>query len=222
MRHQDVLRLLWVYVHATRDDHVRLAIGEVQEVVGVEVADIAERAPWLAGVTGSLRLLCIVVVLELGAALEVDRPGFALWQLVTFVAANVQHAPDWTADGARVGEPLRAVAVDEAVALGARVVLVDDGAEPFDHLLLHRNRAWRGCVDDALQRRHVVFRAHLGGQLEHTDEHGGHDLADRRLVLLRERKILLGVEVLHRNDGCAQLVGRHAEAQRRCMVERRW
>ena len=84
--------------------------------------------------------------------------------------------PIGDADGAGVGEPLLAVAVDEPVALGAGVVLVDHRAEPLDHLLLDRDRARRGGVDDALQRRHVVAGADLGGQLEQADEHRRHDL----------------------------------------------
>src|SRR5436309_12043808 len=36
--------VLRIDVHATRDDHVRLAVGEVQVALVVEVTDVADRA----------------------------------------------------------------------------------------------------------------------------------------------------------------------------------
>ncbi len=42
---EDVLRFLRVHVHAARDDHVRLAVGEVEEAVLVDLADVAEGRP---------------------------------------------------------------------------------------------------------------------------------------------------------------------------------
>ncbi len=76
---QHVLGLLRIDVHAAGDDHVGLAVGEVQEAVGVEVADVAERAPALR-VPRVLRLLGVVVVFEFCAALEVDGAGLSLRQ----------------------------------------------------------------------------------------------------------------------------------------------
>ena len=73
---EHVLGLLRVDVHAAGDDHVRLAVGEVEEAVVVEVADVAERRPALR-VARALRLLRVVVVLELAAALEVDGARLA-------------------------------------------------------------------------------------------------------------------------------------------------
>ena len=73
---QDVLGLLGIDVHPTGDDHVRLAIGEEEEPVGVEVADIAERRPTLrAARRRGLRR--VVVVLERPGAFEPDRAGLA-------------------------------------------------------------------------------------------------------------------------------------------------
>ncbi len=93
-----------------------------------------------------------------GRALEVDRAGLAGGQLGAVLVADVHRAEDRLADRAGVRQPLLGVAVHEAVALGAGVVLVDDRAPPLDHLLLHRDRARRGGVDDGLQRRQVVLR----------------------------------------------------------------
>ena len=39
---KNVLGFLWIDIHSTRNDHVRLAVSEVQELVVVEVADIAK------------------------------------------------------------------------------------------------------------------------------------------------------------------------------------
>ncbi len=76
-------------------------------------------------------------------------------------------------------------------------------------------------MDDALEARHVVGGANLGGQLQHAHEHRGHHLAHGRAVLLHQREVLLGIEVLHRHDGAADLLRGHAEAERSCMVEGR-
>ena len=74
MAREDVLRLLRVDVHPARDDHVGLAVREVQVAVGVEVADVAERPPAVL-VRDRCGLLGIVVILERASAREVDDPG---------------------------------------------------------------------------------------------------------------------------------------------------
>ena len=169
---------------------------------------------------GAGRLLRIVVVLELEAALEEDRPALAGRHLVTVVADDVHGAPERDPDGAWMGEPLLAVAVDEPVALGTGVVLVDHRPEPLDHLPLHRHRAGRGGVDDVAQRRHVVAGADVGRQLEQAHEHRRHDLRVGDLVALDELEELGGLEVLHHDDGRPEGVGGHAEAQRGGVVQR--
>ena len=63
VRHEHVLRLLRVDVDAAGDDEKRLAVGEVEVVVGVEVADVAERRP-APGVARTGGLLGVVVVLD--------------------------------------------------------------------------------------------------------------------------------------------------------------
>ena len=76
MGDQHVLGLLRVDVHAARDDHVALAVGEIQKTFGVEIADVAERRPALV-VVGLLRLLGIVVIGESGRVGEINRADFA-------------------------------------------------------------------------------------------------------------------------------------------------
>jgi hypothetical protein len=62
---------------------------------------------------------------------------------------------------------------------------------------------------------------HLLRQLQHADEHRGHDLRDRRVVLLDEGQELLGVEVLHDDRRAAHALHGHVEAQRSRVVQRR-
>src|SRR4051795_3911436 len=94
-------------------------------------------------------------------------PGWASHSWLPTETKSVPSVPRWA-------QPLRAPDVDEAVSLGARVVLVDDGPPPLDHLPLDVDRARRGGVDDRLEARHVVRPADFLGELEHPDEHRRH------------------------------------------------
>src|SRR3546814_15921494 len=71
------------------------------------------------------RRLRVVVVLERRrrVALEVDGARLTGGHLLAVVSDDVDGADDGLADGAGVGQPVLAVAVDEAVALRACVVL---------------------------------------------------------------------------------------------------
>ena len=70
---QQVLRLLRIDVDAARDDHVGLAVGQVQVALGVDVADVAERGPALRA-AGSRAVFSGSLWYSNGvAALEVDR-----------------------------------------------------------------------------------------------------------------------------------------------------
>ena len=126
---EQVLGLLRVDVHAAGDDHVRLAVGEVEVAVLVDVADVADRRALPVGVAALGRLRRVVVVLEVR------------WRPRTRPCRSRRSAPrcrrrrgcssvaeDRLADGARVGEPLLGVAEREAVGLGGAVVLDDDRA----------------------------------------------------------------------------------------------
>ena len=93
VRDEHVLGLLRVDVHAARDDHVRLAVGEVQEAVVVEVADVAERAPALAGGATPLVFSGSLWYSNVGAALEVDRAALAVRQLLAVLAEMCTTQP---------------------------------------------------------------------------------------------------------------------------------
>ena len=86
---EHVFDLLRVDVHAAADDHVSLAVGQVQVAVLVEVADIAERGP-ATGQLGIGRLLGSLVVLECAAAGEVHAADLAGAEVIAIVVADVQ------------------------------------------------------------------------------------------------------------------------------------
>ena len=218
---QHVLGLLRVDVHPARDDHVGLAVGQVQVTLGVDIADITERGP--AQRMGRARSLGrIVVVLEGPAIGEVDRAALTLrQQRARLVVADLQLADHRATDRALVGQPLRRVRYRHAVALGAGVVLPDHRAPPGDHLLLDRHRARRGGVDRAAQRRQVVLLARGLGQLEHANKHRRHELAVGDAVALDQPQVLLGVEMLHHHHRATQALHAQSEAQRRSVVQRR-
>ena len=120
-----------------------------------------------------------------------------------------------------MGQPLLRVDERDAGALGGRVVLVEHRAPPVDHLLLDLDRARRRRVDRDLQRRHVVARADLLGQLQHPDEHRRDPLAVRDPVPLDRGQRGLRLEPLHHDDRAADRLDRGGEPQRRGVVERR-
>jgi hypothetical protein len=71
MHHEKVLRLLGVDVHATRDDHVSLTVGQIEVSVGVDMADVAKRDPAIR-VVGGGGLDRVIVVRERRPAGEID------------------------------------------------------------------------------------------------------------------------------------------------------
>ncbi len=106
MRDQQVLGLLRVDVHPARDDHVRLAIREVQVAVVIDVPHVADGAG-IARLVARLRgLVGSMEVLEVGGALEPDRSRCAgrLWLAV--LVQDQELTEDALAYGAGMGEPL--------------------------------------------------------------------------------------------------------------------
>ena len=224
VQRQRVLGVAGVDVHPAGNDHERLAVGEVEPPVLVEVAEVAGGAPVVVlRVARGARLLGVVVVGEQRpvVAFEVDRAHPARGQQLTGVRIGDPHlAEPRAADRARVFQPLRRVEERDADALGGRVVLADHRAPPVDHRPLDVDRARRRGVDRHPHRRHVVALAHLGRELEHPHEHGRHPLAVRGAVALDRRQCALGVEPLHHHDRAPELLDQRREAQRRGVVER--
>src|SRR6202035_1771820 len=146
---EHVLRLLWVDVDAAGDYREGLAVGEEQEAVTVEVADVAEGGPArVVGVLGGAGLGRVVVVGERDLlALEVDAAGLTRGQFGSVFGADPHRAQEGPADGTWPGEPGGAVDRRDAIALGACVVLEQAGPPPVDHLPLDLFRARRRGVD---------------------------------------------------------------------------
>src|SRR6266699_950974 len=158
MSGEQVLGLLGVDVDAARDDHVALAVGEVQVSVGVDMADVPDGAgAVLDGAGGAAAgaalggLDRIGEVRERGRAAEPDRAVGAGRALLPLVVEDEQLTEHGAADRAGMSHPLRGVAEREAVGLGGAVVLGDDRAQPVDHRLLDGHRAGSGGVHDALE-----------------------------------------------------------------------
>ena len=120
-----------------------------------------------------------------------------------------------------MGQPLLRRRHRDAVAFGARVIFDQDRSPPFDHLRLDVDRAGRGGVDRALQRRDVVALAHFFRQLQHAHEHGRHQLRLGDLVPFDQLQKFFGVEGFHDDRGAAQRDRHHVEAQGSCVIKRR-
>src|SRR5262249_46394578 len=146
VRGQQVLCLLRVDVDPAGDDHVALAIGEVQVSVSIDVTDVADGAGgsvWAAALRGFRRIL---KVLERGRAAEPDQAIGADRGFVAVLVEYEQLTEYRTADRAGMSEPLGRVAERQAVELSGPVILGDDRPEPVDHCPFEWHRAWRGRV----------------------------------------------------------------------------
>ena len=219
MRDQHILGFLRIDVHAAGNDHVGLAIGQIEEAVFVEIADIAERRP-ASAVVGAFRLLRIVVIGKRGTIGEIDRADPSGRQFLIVLPENPGLADDGAADGAAVRQPLLRGRHRDAVALGAAVILDQDRSPPFDHRGLDVDRAGRRGMDCAFQRRDIVAAPHVVGQFEYADEHGRYELGLRDPMFLDQAQKFLGVEGFHDHGRAAENGHHHVEAQRSGMVER--
>ncbi len=140
--------------------------------------------------------------------LDPHEPLLAGGQPLAVGIAHVEVVGVGAPDRAGLREPGGAVDAG-AVALGRRVVLVHDRAEPLDDRLLHRHRAGGRAVDDGEQRGDVVALAHLVRKGQEPVEHRRHEVHVRDPVLLDQRKGLLGVPPLHHHHRHAAAEGRH-------------
>jgi hypothetical protein len=118
-----------------------------------------------------------------------------------------------------VGEPLLGADSDEAIALAARVVLVDDRAPPLEHAVLHVDGAGRSGVDRHPQAAVVEGGALVLGELKHPDEHRRHELSVRHAMAFDGREGGGRVEALHDHDRAAPALDTHRPAERSGVVE---
>src|SRR3546814_10283841 len=74
MGDEQIFDLLRIDIHAARDNHEALSIGQIQIAVGVDMPDIAERAPLrMVRMTRIACLFGVVEILEIPSALEIDE-----------------------------------------------------------------------------------------------------------------------------------------------------
>ena len=97
MHDQQVLHLLRVDVHPTRDNHERRSVGEIEVSVIVDVTHVAQRAP--APVVGDRRgLRGVLEVLEIRTALEEQFAGLTHRQFDSVFPEHM-HGAERLADG---------------------------------------------------------------------------------------------------------------------------
>jgi hypothetical protein len=106
MRHQQVLGFLRIDVHTARNDHEARTVGEIQEAVAVDVADVADGAHAAVGRACGRRALGVVEVLERGGGLEPDLARCAGRHFAHRFVQDVQLAEQHLAHGAGVRQPL--------------------------------------------------------------------------------------------------------------------
>ena len=201
MAGKDVLGFLGIDVDATRDDHVRLTVGEVEVTLLVQVTDVAQCPPTVL-VGHRCRLLRIVVVLEGAAAAEVDDTGSSRRKFLAVLTDNVTLGHG-AAHRAGMGQPFLGCDLGGPDVLGARVVLVDDRTPPVEHLTLYRDRARGGSMDHILEARQVEAFSLLFGKAQHSDKHRRHELRLRHSIALDELETLARIETLHHDDRSA-------------------
>ncbi len=108
-----------------------------------------------------------------------------------------------------------------SAALRRAVELVDDRAEPVEQPTLEIDGAGRGGVDHLPQRRDVVARADLVGQLHEAVELRGDHRHVGDAVALHELQGALGIPLVHEHDRVLEVQREEPERQRRHVVHRR-
>src|SRR3546814_2170028 len=107
MGDEQIFDLLRIDIHAARDNHEALSIGQIQIAVGVDMPDIAERAPLrMVRMTRIACLFGVVEILEIPSALEIDEAVDARRHLASLLVADMKRAPIGAPDRSRPFEPL--------------------------------------------------------------------------------------------------------------------
>ena len=156
MCNQDIFSFLWVDVNAARNDHKRLAIGEVQEAFVIKITNVTQGRPTV-GMMGVRCFFRIVEILELAAAFKIHATLRAPRQFLTEIIDDMDLAIiRRLAHRARVLEPFFSADKRRAIAFCACIVLADNGSPPIDHLMLDTDRAGCGGMNRTAQTRKGV------------------------------------------------------------------
>ena len=194
MREQHVLDLARVDVVAAADQHVVLAVEDVDEAVLVHAPDVAGMQPAVAEGLGRRLGAVPVIGHELGAATD-DLAALAhRHRLVVFVENRHVHG--------RVGAPARAHPVvilrleagDDHGRFGLAVGLSEDRTEAGQSALQQARRDRRCAVADALEAEVCGLDRRV---LQDHRKHGGHEEGVGRALARSQIDKLGGAEVRH-------------------------
>src|SRR5215831_5574382 len=222
MRDKQVLALLWIDVHAARDDHECRPVCEVEIPLLVDIADVVDGAHRAIRRQSRRRSYLIIEVLKWRGRLEPQFARSTNGTRLHLLIEYMQFAQYDLAHCASVCEPFGSVASRQSKTLGCAVILIDDRSPPLNHLLLDLNWTWRCRMNGHLKGREIVFGSNTIRQLEQPGEHRRHKLTVRHLEFLDEGKIAFGFEALH-DDGCAAVPDRKIDRDMgRRVIERSW
>ena len=180
MLDEHVLGLRRVEVHAAGHHHVREPVGDVDEAVVVDIADLAEgeHPRFEVGGPGLLRVV-VVHDAPAGGVAEIE-PALGVGRHPPVVVIHHQSLErrHRAADRAGMSEPVLTGDGARRPHLGRPVGVDEDRAPPIDHGPLHVVGAFGPGVRDQPHRRGVVAVADRGRQGEEAHEVGGdHDRA---------------------------------------------
>src|ERR1700728_193706 len=148
---EDIFDLGWIDVGAPRDDHVGLAVCQVEIALFVDVPHISDRkhlsSPRLGGFVGS------TLVFEAQSVVYVDLPDLSGSQLIALVIQDVDlYSGDGSPDRSRSGPPDFLGALGR-VALGGCVVLIHTpGRKHIEGFPFHVDWAGSSGVQNPLYR----------------------------------------------------------------------
>jgi hypothetical protein len=215
---QDRLDLRGVDVHPAADDHVVLAVADVDVALVVDVGDVTHGLPAITvadGIGGA------VVAVEGQGAADEELAGFAGGQLLAAGSHDLDlHGAVGPAAGARLPQLVLGRQDRVNAQLGRAVDLEQEAvAQLGDDLLLQRVGDGRGVGHQRPHRRQV-------GTLQDVVRQGHDPLELRRRrervgdpVPAHEVDPAFGVEVAEQNDAAAQDVGEGRPGQRARVVE---
>ena len=205
-----------VDVHAAGDDHVGLAVADVQVALVVPVGDVADRVV----VAAAVRLVAgVVLVVGVERALGPHEylAGVVGAGAGDLVAVDVEQrdldAGSRLAAGPRLAHLVRGQQHGVHAELGRPVHLEQRLGREVRHVLLLERVAPRGRVGDhdAHGGAVVALLDLLGQRADHPDERGRGERR-ARLVLVHQPQPVLGVELALDDDGLAE---EHAGAHER-------
>ena len=214
------LDLRGVHVGAADQDHVRLAVAEIDVALGVLAAEISERLPVARTRPGPGADVAVRRRRVLAPA-HPDLADLARRKLSTVGIEDAHLAHERAPHRAAVLEPLAAGDDAERLRLGAAVELEDPiGTEPLDPRLLEPHGARRGHVEDHAQTREVVARALGLGQAPDAVHHRRHRVHPVDAMPLDEGQGERRVEARHHDDVVAAQQRQRGGRERAVVVER--